>query len=356
VDGLRLDATHAIADDSRPHFLAELTATVRGAAAREVLLIAEDDRNLVQMAMPAGTGGYGVDALWADDFHHQVRVHVAGDRDGYYAAYSGSTRDLADTIRQGWFYTGQVSPHSGHPRGSDPSALEPPQFVLCLQNHDQVGNRADGSRLHHRIDPAVYRAAAALLLVLPHTPLLFMGQEWAAGTPFQFFTDHNEDLGRLVTAGRRAEFASFAGFSLETVPDPQQSETFDRSRLRWNELDDPDHAGVLRLYQRLLHLRRSHPAMHGSDRGSFDVEAVDAHTLLIRRRSADREHALLVVVRLSGAGTTLVQLPTPSGATLLTTEDSDIVAMPVPVRMVRGATCVELARPGAIVLEGYRAG
>src|SRR5688572_2336888 len=266
VDGLRLDATHAIADDSRPHFLAELTSVVRAAAGRDVVLIAEDERNIARMKMPAEAGGYGLDAVWADDFHHQVRVHVAGDRDGYYAAYSGSTRDLATTIRQGWFYTGQVSPHTGHPRGSDPSALQPPQFVYCLQNHDQVGNRADGSRLHHRIDPAVYRAVTTLLLVLPHTPLLFMGQEWAAATPFQFFTDHNEELGRLVTAGRRAEFASFTGFGLETVPDPQQRETFERSRLQWNELDAPDHAGVLRLYRRLLGLRRAHPAMAASDR------------------------------------------------------------------------------------------
>jgi maltooligosyltrehalose trehalohydrolase len=355
VDGLRLDATHAIADDSRPHFLAELTSVVRATAKRDVVLIAEDERNIARMKMPPETGGYGLDAVWADDFHHQVRVHVAGDRDGYYAAYSGSTRDLAATIRLGWFYTGQVSPHTGHPRGSDPSALQPPQFFYCLQNHDQVGNRADGSRLHHRIDAAVYRALTTLLLVLPHTPLLFMGQEWAAGTPFQFFTDHHDDLGRLVTAGRRAEFASFTGFGLETVPDPQQVETFERSRLQWNELAAPDHAGVLRLYRRLLDLRRSHPAMRASDRNSFDVEALDAHTLLIRRWSADRAQALLVVVRLSGAGTTTVQLPERCGDTLLTTEDQDIARAPQSVR-VREASRIELARPGAIVLSASRAG
>jgi maltooligosyltrehalose trehalohydrolase len=355
VDGLRLDATHAIADDSRPHFLAELTSVVRAAAGRDVLLIAEDERNIARMKMPADAGGYGLDAVWADDFHHQVRVHVAGDRDGYYVAYSGSAPDLATTIRQGWFYTGQVSPHTGQPRGSDPSALQPPQFVYCLQNHDQVGNRADGSRLHHRIEPAVYRAVTTLLLSLPHTPLLFMGQEWAAGTPFQFFTDHNENLGRLVTAGRRAEFASFAGFGLETVPDPQQPETFERSRLEWSELNDPDHAGVLRLYRRLLALRRSHPAMQASDRGSFDVEAEDAHTLLIRRWSADRAHALFVAVRLSGTGTTTVQLPERCGDTLLTTEDQDIARAPQPVRVNREASRIEFDRPGAIVLSASRA-
>ena len=266
VDGLRLDATHAIVDDGTPHFLAELTSTVRAESGREVLFIAEDDRNLARLLVPVREGGYGVDAVWADDFHHHARVHTAGDRDGYYVAYGGSTAHIATTLRQGWFYTGQVSAHARAPRGTDPAAADLPQFVLCIQNHDQVGNRADGARIHHQVDAAVYRALSVLLLMAPHTPLLFMGQQWAAGTPFQFFTDHHEELGRQVTAGRRAEFASFRRFGDADVPDPQQADTFDGSRLQWTELDHPDHARVMALYRRLMAIRQTHPAMRPHSR------------------------------------------------------------------------------------------
>src|SRR5690606_7489008 len=148
----------------------------------------------------------GLDGVWADDFHHQVRVHAAGDREGYFADFSGTAADLAATIARGWFFTGQHSAHMGGPRGTDPQPLAPPQFVVCIQNHDQIGNRADGARLSHAIGAPEYRAVSALLLLAPQTPLLFMGQEWAASTPFLYFTDHNEELGRLVTQGRREEF------------------------------------------------------------------------------------------------------------------------------------------------------
>jgi maltooligosyltrehalose trehalohydrolase len=355
VDGLRLDATHAIADNSTPHFLAEMTSAVRAEAERDVLFIAEDHRNLALMMQPARARGFGLDAIWADDFHHQARVHVARDRDGYYADYRGSIEDLAVTLRQGWFYTGQMSSHMGGPRGTDPSALEPPRFVICIQNHDQVGNRIDGARLHHQIDAATYRALSVLLLLAPQTPLLFMGQEWAASTPFQFFTDHHEQLGRLVTAGRRAEFASFEAFNdAGPAPDPQERDTFERSRLRWSELADPDHARVRRLYERLLHLRRAHPALQEPARHRFEVRALDNHTISLRRSSADGTEALLAIVRLSGEGPSRASADGTIGDVLLTTEDQDFVESPRAIGARRDRSTVEFDRPGAIVVTSTR--
>ena len=351
IDGLRLDATHAINDDSTPHFLSELTSAVRAEAGRDVLFIAEDHRNLARMMHPVEQGGFGLDAVWADDFHHQVRVHTAGDRDGYYAAYTGSTGDLATTLTQGWYYAGQTSPDTAEARGTDPFSLESPQFVVCIQNHDQVGNRFDGARLHHQIDAAAYRAINVLLLLAPQTPMLFMGQEWATTAPFQFFTDHHEELGRRITKGRRAEFATFEAFSEEAVPDPQSRDTFDRSRLPWTELDDPFHAAMLRLYTSLLQLRRTHPALQGRGRDHYAARAVDAHTLMLQRSSPDGGAMVLVVVRLSGDGPARLPLNADVRETLLSTEDPEFIDSPKPIRVDTAARSVEFTRPGAIVIS-----
>ena len=353
VDGLRLDATHAIMDDSTPHFLAELTSAVRNGAGRHVIVIAEDHRNRSDMLQPVTQGGLGIDAVWADDFHHQARVHSAGDRDGYYADFSGSLPDLATTLERGWFFTGQRSEHLGENRGTDPSPLEFPQFVICLQNHDQVGNRFDGARLHHQIDAAAWRALSVLLLLAPHTPMLFMGQEWAASTPFQFFTDHHQDLGRKVTEGRRAEFAAFDAFRHpgQEVPDPQAPSTFYRSRLRWSESEAPEHASVLRLYTRLLQLRRTHPAAQCRTRESFEVRTLDSHTLSMQRSSAEERDRLVAIVRLSGPGPSQVALPQAPLDIVLNTEEDDVAEAPRPIAVDRERGVVRFDRPGAIVLS-----
>src|SRR5205085_1660360 len=226
---------------------------------RPVSFIAEDHRNLDTIVRPAEAGGYGIDGVWADDFHHQIRVHTAGDREGYYADFTGSVRDIAATLERGWFFTGQLSRHLGQGRGTDPSALHPSQFIICIQNHDQVGNRADDARINHEIDSAVFRAASTLMLLDPQTPLLFMGQEWGSQAPFLFFTDFDAELGRKVTEGRREEFSAFAAFAdpvaRRAIPDPQSVDTFLRSRLDWSELTHHAHAGLRRLYSRVLALR-----------------------------------------------------------------------------------------------------
>ncbi len=256
VDGLRLDATHALVDETHPHFLRELKEAVEGIVeGPRRFLVAEDHRNENRLVLPRSKGGHELDAVWADDFHHQIRNLTAGDDDGYYRDYAGTTTaDLATTLNQGWFYDGRFSKYSGQPRGTDASLIRPDRCVVCIQNHDQVGNRPTGRRLNHDIPPSLYRAATAVLLFAPELPLLFMGQEWSASTPFQFFTDHDEPLGRQVSEGRRKEFSSFAGFK-GNVPDPQDPETFYRSRLRWGERDEEHHACMVNLYRDLLLLR-----------------------------------------------------------------------------------------------------
>jgi maltooligosyltrehalose trehalohydrolase len=209
VDGFRFDATHAIVDDSPVHIVQEIAERLRDVRS-DLILIAEDERNERRLVTPAREGGFGLDAVWADDLHHQVRRLAAGDREGYFADYAGTTEDLATTLRKGWFYEGQRSDHLGEPRGTPAEGIAPPRFVHCIQNHDQVGNRAMGDRLTESVQPDLYRALSALLLLSPYTPLLWMGQEWAATTPFLYFTDHPEELGRLVTEGRRNEFRHFS--------------------------------------------------------------------------------------------------------------------------------------------------
>ncbi|RPI57028.1 MAG: malto-oligosyltrehalose trehalohydrolase [Acidobacteria bacterium] len=307
MDGLRLDATHALIDDSARHFLQELTERVHASVdTRHVALVAEDDRNLAVCVTPVSEGGWGLDAMWSDDVHHQVRRLTAGDADGYFQDYSGSTHDLATTIRRGWFYSGQHSNYRGQPRGTDPAGVPLQRIVICLQNHDQVGNRAFGERLSQQIDPAVFRALTALLLFAPETPLLFMGQEWAASSPFLYFTDHEPELGTLVTRGRRAEFSKFSAFAdprtRERIPDPQADSTFAASRLDWPERAREPHAGIERLYRTLIALRKQDPAFRdrSGDR-AFEVAALDADSLgLIRRPGAGLD--LLMIVRLRGAG------------------------------------------------------
>jgi maltooligosyltrehalose trehalohydrolase len=306
------------------------------------------------------SGGYGLDAVWADDFHHQVRVALAGDREGYYMDYSGSAADLATTLRQGWFYTGQRSAYLGQPRGAPADDVAPPRFVHCIQNHDQVGNRALGERIGHQVDLAAYRAASTLLLLSPYTPLVWMGQEWAASTPFLFFTDHNPDLGRLVTEGRRAEFAHFAAFSGEQVPDPQALDTFLHSKLRWDERWQPPHAGILRLYHDLLDLRRRLPALRERTRESFAVAPIADQAIALRRSGPQMDDTLLLVVnmhgplRLSLAERAETRAPTGRRWALLLDSEA-------PLYGGEGATslpaddpanpALQLGRPGAVLLN-----
>jgi maltooligosyltrehalose trehalohydrolase len=364
LDGLRLDATHALIDDSPTTLVAQLVDEVQATVQdRRVLIVAEDHRNLNAMLRPRAEGGWGLDAVWADDLHHEIRRHLHGDDEGYYRDYTGSVPDIAATINAGWFYTGQVSTHLGEPRGTEAVGFPKRACVVCLQNHDQVGNRALGDRLHHAIDPAAYRAASALLLCGPETPLLFMGQEWAATAPFQYFTDHDEELGKVVTEGRRREFAHFRAFSdpasREQIPDPQAASTFERSKLDWSEPGRDPHASVLRLYQALLALRANEPALRAGAEGTAEAIAVDAETLLLRR-DAPGAASVGLVVRFRGPGTVDLAPHLHAGReaggdwdVVLTTEDPPFApdAAPPSIELSGPAPVVRFERAGAVVLR-----
>ena len=284
LDGLRLDATHALVDRSEPHWLAELAGAVSRLNGPKRLLIAEDDRNDARLVTPR-PGGYGLDAVWADDLHHQFRHLLTGETYGYYAPFDGTTAaDIAETMRRGWYFDGRPDPTTSTPRGTPADAIAPEQTVICLQNHDQIGNRPLGDRLHDLAPPDQLRAATALLLLAPQTPLLFMGQEWAASTPFRFFTDHHPALGQQVREGRKREFAYFPGFS-GGVPDPQADHTFRESTLRWDERELPTHARMLRLHRDLLALRRQVTAAtdHGPARDGLSATAHTERALTLTR-------------------------------------------------------------------------
>ena len=357
ADGLRLDATHSLIDSRERHFVAELAAAVHSAATPPPLVYAEDHRNLAVMVEDPALGGWGLDGVWADDFHHVVRRLLAGDEHGYYVDYQGTAEELAATLRRGWLYTGQPSRHENVPRGTDPSRVPMRKAVVCVQNHDQVGNRALGDRLHHTADPAAWRAAVTVLLTAPMTPLLFMGQEWATSAPFQFFTDFEPDLGQKVVEGRRREFRAFPEFATpeaaERIPAPQSAETFAASRLRWDELGQGVHAAMLELHRALLKLRNDYAALSASDECACRAEALDDSTVAFRR---DGEHAtFLVVARMRGCGS--VQVPFLRDGdyrAIFDTERAPFVEDARPPHADHATGTIEFQRPGAIVFQRGR--
>jgi len=360
VDGLRLDATHALIDSTPKTIVQEIAETVRAEAGRPIFVHAEDHRNLATMIEDTALGGWGLDGVWADDFHHVVRTMVAGDTHGYYGDFAGHTRELATILREGWLFSGAYSGHTKGPRGTSAARVPMHRFVVCVQNHDQIGNRAFGDRLHHQVEPATWRAVSVLLLTVPMTPLLFMGQEWAASSPFQFFTDLGDNLGPLVTKGRRDEFGDFPEFSdadaRRLIPDPQSPRTFVDSRLRWEEQRAAEHGRCLALYRALLALRREHAALAGSHRTSGDAVAPDDETIVVRRG----EHGSIfwIVARFRSAGSVDLEsaaavLGVPLDArrvgVALDSEHGEFAGDPTAID-VAGLT-VTFRRPGAVVLE-----
>jgi maltooligosyltrehalose trehalohydrolase len=298
VDGLRLDAVHAIVDASAVHLLEELAAEVGALSAalgRTLVLIAESDLNDPRIVRPAAAGGYGIDAQWSDDFHHALHAALTGERDGYYADF-GSLDDLAAALTGGYVYTGQRSDYRGRRHGRPFTGLSGHRLLGYLQDHDQVGNRALGERTSALLSRGRLEIGAALVLTSPFTPMLWMGEEWGASTPWQFFTDHDDpDLAEGVRVGRREEFAAF-GWDPAQVPDPQAVETFERSRLDWTELDEEDHAALLAWHRRLIQLRRTAPAL-----ADGDMEAVQAAYDEDERWLVVRRGDLAVVVNLAEA-------------------------------------------------------
>jgi maltooligosyltrehalose trehalohydrolase len=262
-DGLRLDAVHAIYDFSPHHILQAIKEAADDRARRRAYpahIIAESDLNDIRLLLPPERGGYGLDAQWSDDFHHAVHAYLTGERHGYYKDF-GSVQHLARALEQPFVYTGLYSPHRNRRHGAPSGDLPGDRFVVNIQNHDQVGNRARGDRLSKLLPPGAQRLAASLLLLSPHLPLVFMGDEYGEEHPFQFFCSFQDgQLIQNVRKGRRAEFASFAWQG--EVPDPQAESTFQASRLTWSWPPGSVHEGMRNLYADLLAARRQWPALH----------------------------------------------------------------------------------------------
>ena len=266
LDGLRMDAVHAILDDTEPHILEELAETVRRrfGSDRQIHLILENaDNEAHYLRHKPNHQVQWFDAQWNDDLHHALHVLIAGETDGYYSDYSRQPlRQLGRCLTEGFAYQGELSEYHNAPRGEPSSELPPTAFVSFLQNHDQIGNRAFGERMVEIADPLALKAAVAVLLLSPQPPLLFMGEEFGASTPFLFFCDFDGDLAKAVTDGRRNEFARFAKFSSEEatsqIPDPNAEATFLRSKLDWATVNQPLHHEWFELYRTLLTLRRDY--------------------------------------------------------------------------------------------------
>jgi maltooligosyltrehalose trehalohydrolase len=273
IDGLRLDAVHAIMDISPLNILEQLaaeTADLARQTQRRLVLIAEDDLNDPRVVTSVDCGGYGLDAQWNEDFHHSLHTVLTGEDSGYYSDF-GKLEQLAKTLRRAFVYEGQYSAYRDRRHGRSAAGLSGHNFVGCLQNHDQVGNRAKGERISHLVSPARVRIGAAVLLLAPFIPMLFQGEEWAASTPFQYFTDHQEpDLARAVSEGRKKEFAAF-GWNPDDIPDPQDPSTFQRSKLNWTETAREPHKSILDWYKRLTRLRASTPELRDGAFNQVDV-------------------------------------------------------------------------------------
>jgi maltooligosyltrehalose trehalohydrolase len=265
ADGLRLDAVHALVDTTAIHVLEELSAETEALAeelGRPLSLVAESDLNDPRLITPRDRGGLGMTAQWDDDIHHAIHAAVSGERQGYYADF-GSLKTLADTLEHGYFHAGTYSSfrHRRHGRPLDTTTIPATRLLAYTLTHDQVGNRAVGDRPSQNLGFGQLAVKAALALGSPYTAMLFMGEEWGASSPFQFFSSHPEpDLARATAQGRKREFAEH-GWDADEIPDPQDPATFERSKLDWNEIDDGEHGRLGRVYRQLIALRHEEPDM-----------------------------------------------------------------------------------------------
>jgi maltooligosyltrehalose trehalohydrolase len=311
IDGFRMDATHMVHDESPVHILAEVAEE---AQSRGAFIIAEDDRNERMILDRRDKKGWGFDAVWSDDFHHAIRVSQTGEQESFLIMFDGTVLEIAGVIRNGWLYSGQFSRFNQRERGTPGDDFPPQSFVFCISNHDQVGNRWEGVRFHEVIKPATYRALSLFLCLSPYTPLIFMGQEWAAGTPFHFFTDMSAELGKKIVEGRAREFTE-AGFigdkkTIEQMSNPQAETTFSASKLNWAELTTPGCANVLELYKAGLHLRRELFGGKNPPRRHWYVES-DENSVTVHYQLAGRQ--LAVHFRVNAGHET----PVPIGKVLL---------------------------------------
>jgi maltooligosyltrehalose trehalohydrolase len=311
MDGLRLDATQQIFDASPVNVMQEMTARVRAAArGRATLVVGENEPQQVKLVRPVAAGGYGMDALWNDDFHHSAHVALTGRNEAYYSDYRGTPQEFVSAAKRGYLYQGQPYAWQGKRRGSAGFDIAPAAFVNYIQNHDQVANSALGLRGHQLAAPGRWRAMTALTLLAPGTPMLFQGEEFGASSPFVYFADHKPGLAEAVRQGRGeflAQFPSISQSSMkDALPDPGDPATFARCKLDWSERDR--NAGVLALHRDLLALRRSDAAFSAQRAGAVDGAVLGPEAFVLRffHEGGDR----LLVVNL-GLDLPLAHAPEP---------------------------------------------
>ncbi|HWG01527.1 MAG TPA: malto-oligosyltrehalose trehalohydrolase [Trebonia sp.] len=337
IDGLRLDAVHALEDHRAVHILEELAVAVEAlgsATGRGLVLIAESDMNNPRVITERAAGGYGLDGQWCDDFHHAVVAAVTGERQGYYADF-GSMACLAKTYSRAFFHDGTWSSFRGrrHGRPVDRLAMPAYRFVVFLQDHDQIGNRAIGDRVaaalaDNPLRDGLLRAAAGLVLLSPFTPMLFMGEEWGADTPWQYFSDHQDPFfASAVSEGRRSEFASH-GWDFADVPDPQDPETFRRSKLDWSQPAGEPHQSLLAWYRDLLALRRARPELTDPRMTSVDVTCDEPGRWLLVRRDGMAVAANLGTVPVTVPLTAPGAPAAPAAPAVLLTSDKNVRTRP----------------------------
>jgi maltooligosyltrehalose trehalohydrolase len=300
VDGLRLDAIHSIFDASDPHILTEVAAAARAegrALGRPVHIIAESHDNDRRVVLPPDAGGLGLDGVWSDDFHHALHVRLTGERGGYYCDFSDPQR-LPRALAEGFAFQGESSEYFGRKRGTPSADLPGERFVICVQNHDQVGNRAQGDRLSTIVPFEAVKLAAALMLAAPAIPLLFMGEEYGETAPFQFFTSFlDRNLAEAVRKGRTEEFSRFAWAG--AVPDPGDPGTFVRSRLNHTLAGAPRHRELYQYYRRWLALRREHPALGTRGKPRTRAHVDPSGSVLTLERDAERGPGIRVIANLT---------------------------------------------------------
>lgn len=314
LDGLRLDAVHAIRDDSTPHILQEIAAEVQSLGRklrRKVYVIAESDENNVRLITPLKEGGYGMDAQWMDDFHHVLHTALTGENEGYYVDYgrfSGFRK-----VYKNYLYTGEYSRYWGKKRGTNGLSRPGRQFVVAIQNHDQVGNRAKGERLSALVDYPYLKAAAGLLFFSPYIPLLFMGEEYGEKQPFLFFTDYQDPrLKKAVSQGRREEFRHFGWAE---IPDPQDPAAFFSSKLTPLEDWQEKNRQLFNFYQDLISLRLTHPVIRVPEKNNLEIFTGADKTLILKRWNKD-----LLLTALCNLGKDNTVMTRPAGKELLNSE------------------------------------
>lgn len=290
ADGLRLDAVHALVDTTAIHILEELSAETEELATqvdRPLSLIAESDLNDPRLITPRDRGGYGMTAQWDDDIHHAIHAAVSGEQQGYYADF-GSLATLAETLRHGYFHAGSYSSfrHRRHGRPLDTASIPATRLLAYTLTHDQVGNRALGDRPSQNLTFGQLAVKAALVLGSPYTAMLFMGEEWGSSSPFQFFSSHPEpELARATAEGRKREFAEH-GWDADEIPDPQDPATFERSKLKWDEVDEGEHGRLRDIYKQLIALRRNDPDLADPWLDNMRIDYDETERWIVMRRGS----------------------------------------------------------------------